>query len=127
MGSGDLRAVDWPKAGPWFALAAAVFLLNDLAFLNVTGYRPWLLVDYGLRVLVLVILLVPAAPRAVARAGVGGGMRSMVIVAALGAAFVYGTSRLAEESWTYLSAATLSLSARTARRSVSISSPSPPG
>jgi CAAX protease family protein len=51
------------KPWPWFVLAYAVFYLNDVAFIRSAGWQDWLAVDYGSRVLVLALLLVPRESR----------------------------------------------------------------
>jgi membrane protease YdiL (CAAX protease family) len=52
------------KPWPWFVLAYAVFLLNDVAFIRSSGWQDWLAVDYGSRLLVLALLLGPRESRA---------------------------------------------------------------
>ncbi|MEX2650600.1 MAG: type II CAAX endopeptidase family protein [Alphaproteobacteria bacterium] len=86
---GEPRFVDWQAAGPWLAIAVALFYLNDLAFLNASGYRSWLAIDYATRLLVLAALFAPASLRAPLRAELGGvpGVHAFVGVT-IGAAVV---------------------------------------
>lgn len=77
----DHETVDWPRAGPWFGLAATVFFLNDFVFLGVEGYRAWLAADYAARLIALACLLGPAAPRAAIRAGLRARPRAIVLCA----------------------------------------------
>ncbi len=60
----DRGFVDWQAAGPWLAIAVALFYVNDLAFLNAAGYRSWLAIDYATRLLVLAVLFASPSLRA---------------------------------------------------------------
>src|SRR4051812_13567143 len=51
---------------PWFGLAYAVFILNDVLFIRTTDWPTYLAIDYGSRFLALAFLLLPRAPRRVA-------------------------------------------------------------
>jgi len=47
----------------WFALAYSPFFLNDVLFMRITDWRAYLAVDYGARLLVILLLVAPPALR----------------------------------------------------------------
>ena len=47
----------------WFALAYSPFFLNDVVFMRITDWRAYLAVDYGARLLVILLLVAPPALR----------------------------------------------------------------
>jgi membrane protease YdiL (CAAX protease family) len=51
------------RADIWILLAVGAFIVNDLALLPPRSYGQWLVLDYGFRVLVLILILAPPSVR----------------------------------------------------------------